>query len=194
MWDRASEEVSAAGENLPERYDESALVMLKERACRFVGLQRRYYAGGLSVFRCLLGRDRDGVIAGGAGGDRRGILGGLGVALAVGGAYLDGVLAGTGVPVVDPKPPGVHVELGGERRVVPFLAVVGGDLDPFYPPGRRPGDAAYFNGAGLKPVAVLDGIDAGLGLDRAFLRPAAFDPIGVEVPVGELYLGEPLGG
>src|SRR5215207_1283767 len=134
----------------------------------------------------------DGVVAGGAVGVGWGFPGGLGLAVAVDGADLERVLAGAGVPVVDVLAPGVAVELGGETGFVPGFAAVGGDLDAPDAAVGGPGDAAYGDGAGLEFVAALDGVDAGLGFYGALLGPGALDPVGVEVPVGELYLREPL--
>src|SRR3712207_3289391 len=124
----------------------------------------------------------------------RGLLGRSGFPRAGGGAGLGGVLAGSGVPVVDVLAPGVNVKLLGEPGVVPGLAAVGRDLDALDAAGGRPGDAADRGLAGWDLGAVLHGVDAGLGLYGALLGPGALDPVRVEVPVGELYLGDPLGG
>src|SRR5215208_5803897 len=112
-----------------------------------------------------------GVVTGGARGVWRGFRGGLGLAVAVCGAHLDGVIAWSGVPVVDVLPPGIFGELFCEVGYVPGLSAAWGEV-----------------------VAVIDGVDTGLGFDRALFCPGALDPVRVEVPVGELYLGEPLGG
>src|ERR687889_1500318 len=135
----------------------------------------------------------DGVVSSGAGGDRWSLLCGLGLPIAVGSAHLYRIVSSSSIPVVDPQPPSVRVELRGERRVVPALAVVGGDFNPLYPSGRSPGDAAYLYGARLQLIAIFDGVYSGLGYDRTFLRPATLDPISVEVPISQLYLSEPLG-
>src|SRR5919112_6549540 len=135
-----------------------------------------------------------GVVAGGARGVWRGFRGGLGLAVAVCGAHLDGVIAWSGVPVVDVLPPGIFGELICEVGCVPGLSAVCGDLDLLDTAVWGPGDAANRVLAWGEVVAVIDGIDTGLGLDRALFCPGALDPVRVEVPVGELYLGEPLGG
>src|SRR5215210_7085429 len=124
----------------------------------------------------------------------RGLGGGLGLAVAVCGAHLDGVIARGSVPIVDVLPPGIFGELFREAGRVPGLSAVGRDLDLLYTAVRGPGDTAYEVLAGGEVVAGADGVDAGLGLDGSFLRPGALDPVRVEVPVRELYLGEPLGG
>src|SRR5215211_5010565 len=145
--------------------------------------------------RCALAyRHVYGVVAGGAGGVGRCFCGGLGLAVSVGSADLDGVIARGGVPVVDVLAPGIFGELFGEAGRVPGLAAVGRDLDLLDAAVRGPGDTAYGVAAGGEVVAVGYGVDAGLGLDRALLGPGALDPVRVEVPVGEFYLGEPLGG
>jgi hypothetical protein len=123
-----------------------------------------------------------------------GFRGGLGLAVAVCGAYLDGVIAWVGFPVVDVLPPGIFGELFREARCVPVLPSVGGDLDLLDTAVWGPGDSAYGVLTGGEVVAGADGVDAGLGLDWAFLRPGTLDPVRVEVPVSELYLGEPFGG
>src|SRR5919107_4634278 len=135
-----------------------------------------------------------GVVTGGARGVWRGFRGGLGLAVAVRGAHLDGVIAWCGVPVVDVLPPGIFGELFREAGRVPGLPTVDRDLAFLYAAVRGPGDAAYGVLACGEVVAGADGVDTGLGLDGAFLRPGALDPVRVEVPVGELYLGEPFGG
>src|SRR5918994_2755631 len=123
-----------------------------------------------------------------------GFRGGLGFAGAVCGAHLNGVIAWLGFPVVDVLPPGIFGELFCEAGCVPGLSAVGRDLDLLDTAVWGPGDTAYGVLAGGEVVAGVNGIDTGLGLYRAFLRPGALDPVRVEVPVGELYLGEPLGG
>src|ERR671910_626195 len=112
---------------------------------------------------------------------------------AVGSAHLEGVLAGFGVPLVDPLPPGIQGELFREAGLVPGRAAVGRDLDTLDATVGRPGDAADRGLAGRDLCAVLYGVDAGLGLYGALLRPGALDPVRIEVPVGELYLAKPLG-
>src|SRR5215208_2663630 len=134
-----------------------------------------------------------GVVTGRARGMWRGFGGGLGLAVAVCGAHLDGVIPGSGVPVVDVLPPGIFGELLREAGSVPGLAAVCRDLDLLDTAVRGPGDAAYGVLSWGEVVAVVDGVDPGLGFDRAFLRPGALDPVRVEVPVRELYLGYPLG-
>src|ERR671914_3038619 len=74
------------------------------------------------------------------------------------------------------------------------MSAVGGDLDLLDTAVWGPGDTAYGVLARGEVVAVAYGVDTGLGLDGTFLRPGTLDPVRVEVPVGELYLGEPLGG
>src|SRR5215211_2165242 len=123
-----------------------------------------------------------------------GFRGSLGLAVAVCGAHLDGVIAWFGFPVVHVLPPGVLGELFCEAGCVPGLSTVCRDLDLFDTAVWGPGDTAYTVLACGEVVAGADGVDTGLGLDGAFLRPGALDPVRVEVPVGELYLGEPLGG
>src|ERR671920_1699436 len=118
----------------------------------------------------------------------------LGLTGAVCGAHLDGVIALTGFPVVDVLPPGIFGELCCEAGCVPGLSAICGDLDLLDTAVWGPGDTAYRVLAWGEVVAVIDGIDTGLGLDRALFCPGALDPVRVEVPVGELYLGEPLGG
>src|SRR5215211_5611081 len=134
-----------------------------------------------------------GVVAGGAGGVGRGFCGGLDRAVSVGGADLDGVVARGGVPIVDVLAPGIFGELFGQVGRVPGLAGVGGDLDLLDAAVWGPGDTAYGVATGGEVVAVGYGVDAGLGLDRTLLGPGALDPVRVEVPVREFYLGEPLG-
>src|SRR3712207_3319971 len=102
---------------------------------------------------------------------RGGFFFGLGLSLAVGSAYLQGVFAGLGLPVVDVLSPDVDVELSGEPRVVPGLAVVGGDFDAVDAAVRGPGDAAYGDAASGDRAVVAHGVDAALGNDRPFLRP-----------------------
>src|SRR5829696_8502251 len=123
-----------------------------------------------------------------------GFRGSLGLAVAVCGAHLDGVIAWFGFPVVDVLPPGICGELFCEAGCVPGLSTVCRDLDLLDTAVWGPGDTAYRVLACGEVVAGADGVDTGLGLDGAFLRPGALDPVRVEVPVGELYLGEPLGG
>src|SRR5829696_1271176 len=123
-----------------------------------------------------------------------GFGGDLGLAFDVCGAHLDSVIAWLGIPVVDVLPPGIFGELFCEARCVPCLSAVGRDLDLLDTAVWSPGDTAYGVLACGEVVAGADGVDTGLGLDGAFLRPGALDPVRVEVPVGELYLGEPLGG
>src|SRR5919107_1708229 len=135
-----------------------------------------------------------GVVTGGARGVWRGFRGGLGLAVAVCGAHLDGVIAWSGVPVVDVLPPGIFGELICEVGCFPGLSAVCGALNLPDTGVWGPGDTANRVLAWGEVVAVIDGIDTGLGLDRALFRPGALDPVRVEVPVGELYLGEPLGG
>ena len=136
----------------------------------------------------------DRVVAGGAGGVWGGFGGGLGLAVAVCGAHLEGIVAWGGVPVVDVLAPGIFGELLCEAGGVPGLAAVGRDLDLLDAAVRGPGDTAYRVLARGEVIAGLHGVDSGLGFDRALLRPGALYPVRVEVPVGELYLGEPLGG
>src|SRR5215207_11265898 len=140
--------------------------------------------------------DLEGMVAGSAGGMRGGFGLCLGLSLAVGGADLEGIFAGSGagVPIVDVLSPGVCGELLGEACLVPGLTAVGGDLDALDAAVGRPGDAADRDLTGGEVIAILYGVDTGLGFDRAFFRPGPLDPVGVEVPVGELYLCEPLGG
>src|SRR3712207_1374421 len=123
-----------------------------------------------------------------------GFCGGLGHTGAVCGAHLDGVIAWTGFPVVDVLPPGIFGELCCEAGCVPGLSAVCGDLDLLHTAVWSPGDTAYGVLAWGEVVAIANGVYTGLGLDRAFLRPGALDPVRVEVPVGEFDLGEPLGG
>src|SRR5918912_750440 len=78
--------------------------------------------------------------------------------------------------------------------VVAGSAAVGRDLNALDAAVWSPRDAADRDSAGGELFAVLDGIDTGLGFYRAFLGPGALDPVRIEVPVGELYLGDPLGG
>src|SRR5829696_3093648 len=134
------------------------------------------------------------MITSGAGGVWWGFCGGLGFAGAVCGAHLDGVIARSGVPVVDVLAPGIFGELFGEAGRVPGLSAVCGDLDLLDAAVGSPGYATDRVLARGEVIACLDGIDAGLGFHRAFLRPGALDPVRVEVPVRELYLGKPLGG
>src|SRR5919107_4260335 len=135
-----------------------------------------------------------GVVTGGARGVWRSFRGGLGFAVAVCGAHLDGVIAWSGVPVVDVLPPGIFGELFCQAGCIPGLSTVCRDLDLLDTAVWGPGDTAYRVLACGEVVAGADGVDTGLGLDGAFLRPGALDPVRVEVPVGELYLGEPFGG
>src|SRR5215217_3103180 len=123
-----------------------------------------------------------------------GFRGSLGLAVAVCGAHLDGVIAWSGFPVVDVLPPGIFGELFCETGCVPGLSAVCGDLDLLDTAVGGPGYTPYRVLARGEVGAGADGVDTGLGLDGAFLRPGALDPVRVEVPVGELYLGEPLGG
>src|SRR5215204_1727420 len=123
----------------------------------------------------------------------RGLGGGLGLAVAVCSAHLDGVIAWGGVPIVDVLAPGIFGELFREAGRIPGLSAVGRDLDLLDTAVGGPGDTAYGVMARGEVLAGADGIDARLGLDGAFLRPGALDPVGVEVPIRELYLGEPLG-
>src|SRR5215207_1400277 len=105
---------------------------------------------------------------------------------------VEGLRRRSGVPVVGVLPPGIFGELLREAGFVPGLTAVGRDLDLLDTAMRGPGDAAYRILACGEIIAVLDGVDAGLGFDRAFLRPGALDPVRVEVPVREFYLGDPL--
>src|SRR5215208_60887 len=118
----------------------------------------------------------------------------LDLPIAVGGADFYSIVAGPRLPVVDVLAPGINVELSGELRVVPGLAFVGGDLDAINAAMGSPGDTADRNGTGREVTPILHGIDTGLGHNRALLRPGSLDPVGIEVPVGEFYFGEPLGG
>src|SRR5215211_5220737 len=124
----------------------------------------------------------------------RGLCGALGLAVAVSGANLDGVITWGGIPIVDVLPPGIFGELFRELGGVPGLSAGGRDLDLLDTAVWGPGDTAYGVLASGEVVASADGIDTGLGLDRALLRPCTLDPVRVEVPVREFYLGEPLGG
>src|SRR5918911_1462447 len=133
-----------------------------------------------------------GVVASSARGMGRGFLSCLGFSLAVSGAHLEGVVARLRIPVIDILAPSVHGKLVGKLRLVPGLAVVGRDLNTLYPAVRSPSDAAYRHAASGYPVSVFYGVDTGLGLDRAFLRPRSLDPVSVKVPVCKLYLCEPL--
>src|SRR5215207_3230533 len=135
-----------------------------------------------------------GVVTGGSRGVWRGFRGGLGLAVAVCGAHLDGVIARLGVPIVDVLPPGIFGELFCEAGCVPGLPSVGRDLDHLDTAVWGPGDTAYGVFACGEVVTCADSVDTGLGFDGTFLRPGALDPVRIEVPVGELYLGEPLGG
>src|SRR5215217_4870437 len=135
-----------------------------------------------------------GVVTGGAGGVWGGFCGGLGLAIAVCSAHLDGVITWLGFPVVDVLPPGIFGELFCEAGCVPALPAVGRDLDLLDTAVWGPGDTAYGVLAGGEVVAVAKGVDTGLGLDRAFLRPGTFEPGGVGVAVRGFYLGERLGG
>src|SRR5215211_8605033 len=125
---------------------------------------------------------------------RRSLCGGLGLAVAVCGAHLDGVIAWLGVPIVDVLSPGIFGELFREGGCIPGLSAVGRDLDLLDTAVWGPGDTAYGVLTRGEVVAGADGVDTGLGLDGALLRPGALDPVRVEVPVGELYLGGRLGG
>src|SRR5215218_2225327 len=125
---------------------------------------------------------------------RRGLCGGLGLAVSVCGAHLDGVIAWDGVPIVGVLPPGIFGELLREAGCIPGLSAVGRDLDLLDTAVGGPGDTPYGVLTCGEVVTGADGVDTGLGLDGAFLRPGALDPVRVEVPVRELYLGEPLGG
>jgi hypothetical protein len=58
-------------------------------------------------------RDLYCMVAGGAGGVRRGFLFRLGLSLAVGGTDFEGVFSRLGVPVIDVLAPGIYAELGG---------------------------------------------------------------------------------
>src|SRR5919112_3704360 len=135
-----------------------------------------------------------GVVTGGARGVWGSFRGGLGLAVAVCGAHLDGVIAWSGFPVVDVLPPCIFGELFCEAGCVPGLSTVCRDLNLLDTAVWGPGDTAYRVLACGEVVAGADGVDTGLGLDGAFLRPGALDPVRVEVPARELYLGEPLGG
>src|SRR5215212_1021745 len=137
--------------------------------------------------------DFDGVVAGGAGGVRRGFGRRLGLPRAVGSADLEGVLAGLGVSTSTSGTPSIQGKLFCEVGLVPGRAPVGRDLDALDAAVGCPGDATDRGLAGGDLGVVLHGVDAGLGLDRALLGPGALNPVGVEVPVGKLYLAEPLG-
>src|SRR5215211_1343556 len=125
---------------------------------------------------------------------RRSLCGGLGLAVSVCGAHLDGVIAWAGVPIVGVLPPGIFGELLREAGCIPGLSAVGRDLDLLDTAVGGPGDTPYGVLTCGEVVTGADGVDTGLGLDGAFLRPGALDPVRVEVPVRELYLGEPFGG
>ena len=111
----------------------------------------------------------------------------------VGGAHRERVLAGRGVPRPGPLPPGVDrgdvVERApsatARRRPAPPRPRRrgAGPRRPRRPRRRRPSRRRRRR------------VDAGLQLDRRLRRPAAADPVGVEVgEAGQLQLGQPLRG
>ena len=113
---------------------------------------------------------------------------------AISGSHPYSVLARSGVPGHHPLSPGVDGGLPTELRFHPIL-VVHLHLHLLDGPAGRPGHPGNRRGAGVDGGVPAGHVDAGLGLDRPLLGPAAGDPVAVEsLPGGELDVRQPLGG
>src|SRR3954454_14177008 len=123
-------------------------------------------------------RHDDRVPAGRAVGERGRSLFRLGLAGRVRRADFERVRARTGVPLVDPLPPGIHGIDLRQPGLAPGAAI-DADLDALDAAVLRPGDAGDGDLAGVDAGEGLRCIDPRHRLDRRLLGPAALDPVRV---------------